>query len=67
MRITLQNKDDLRNMAMLYSRVRVMTVVTLRFCTCRYVCLSCNRVKERVFALPLFQAMCMHHKSQQKH
>ena len=69
MRIALQNKDDLRNITMLYSRVRVRTVVTLRFCTihwyyqtigpskmcaCRWVCHSGNRALRLLLDSGLF-------------
>jgi hypothetical protein len=58
MRIKLQNEDDLRNMTMFYSRVRVRvrTVATL----CFFTCVSFPGVQFICTAKQLGRAMCVH-------
>ena len=58
MRIKLQHEDDLRNMTMFYSRVRVWvrTVATLCFCTC----VSFPGVQFICTAKQLGRVMCVH-------
>ena len=64
MPITLQNKDDLRNMTMLYSRVRIRTAVSLRFYICvQFICTTKQLVWAKCVLKCLFTDLCVSNKT----